>query len=229
MVIRNIFAATMLLFRQNLPFFKNVFLMFMSLIELEIGLLGGIVLFARNFIFKESTMELLIALVFCVFALFIGCDQGMRQPIMAIAIPPQDSLEKARAAMKRVNERRLEAYRRAEKTGDFSPIFIASEDLFKEELGFRKGLWVNLVEIYRQENLEDATFLKGFSRLQNAFAEKLEDSTLGMFYFQYISAFDEIIIEYLHLSFEFPEKNEEELLALFRDSVRDRKTFITFP
>lgn len=189
-------------------------------------------LFARNFTWKESKMEsltLLILLRFCVFALFIGCDQGMRQPIMAIAVDPQDPLRKARMAMQRVNERRTEAHQKAEETGDFSTIFIASEDIFKEELGFKRGFWVDLVEIYRQENLENATFLEGFDSLENVFTEKLKGGTLGIFYFQYISSFDEIIIEYLRLSFEFPEKNEEELLALFRESVKDRKTFITFP
>ena len=139
------------------------------------------------------------------------------------------SLKKARMAMQRVNERRTEAHQKAEETGDFSTIFIASEDIFKEELGFKRGFWVDLVEIYRQENLENATFLEGFDSLENVFTEKLKGGTLGIFYFQYISSFDEIIIEYLRLSFEFPEKNEEELLALFRESVKDRKTFITFP
>ena len=172
---------------------------------------------------------LLIALMLCSSTLFIGCDEGMRQPIMEIVTPPKSSLEKARAAMERVNEKRTEAHREAEETGDFSTVFTASEDIFKEELGFRKELWVDLVEIYHQENLENAALLEGLENLQDAFAEKLKEGTLGMFYFQYISSFNEIIIEYLRLSFEFPEKNEKELLALFRESVRDRKTFIIFP
>lgn len=161
--------------------------------------------------------------------LFIGCERGMKEPIMEIVIPSQDAIEKAQAAMERVNDRRAETQRQAEKTGDYSTIFIASEDVFKEELGFRKALWVDLVEIYRQENLENATALEGLDNLQNAFAEKLEDGTLGMFYFQYISSFDNIIIEYLRLSFEFPEKREEELLILFRESVRDERILIIFP
>ena len=131
--------------------------------------------------------------------------------------------------MESVNERRIEVQRKAEETSDFSTVFTASEDIFKEELGFRKGLWVDLVDIYRQENLENATLLEGLANLQDAFAEKLKEGTLGMFYFAYISSFDEIIIEYLRLSFEFPDKSEEELLMLFRESMRDGKTFIIFP
>ena len=173
-------------------------------------------------------LTLPIALMLCASILLTACDQGMRRPIMEILIPPQNSLEKARKAMEKVNERRTEAYLKAEETSDFSTIFTVSEDIFKEELGFRKGLWVDLVEIYRQENLENAALLEGLENLQDAFAEKLKEGTLGMFYFEYISSFDEIIIEYLRLSFEFPEKNEAELLTLFRDAMRDEKVLIVF-
>ena len=172
---------------------------------------------------------LLIMVMLCVSALFIGCNQRMEQPIREIVKPSENSLEKAKAAMERVNERRTEAHQKAEKTGDFSTVFTASEDIFKEELNFRKGFWVDLVDIYRQENFENAEILEGFENLQDAFAEKLKDGTLGMFYFEYISSFDEIIIEYLRLSFDFPEKSEKELLTLFRESVNDRKISIVFP
>lgn len=171
----------------------------------------------------------LIVLMFCAFSLLTGCDQGMKQPIMEIITSPQSPLEKARAAMERVNERRTQVQQKAEETGDFSTIFTASEDIFKEELGFRKGLWVDLVEIYRNENLENAELLDGLENLEEAFVERLKEGTLEMFYFTYISSFDEIIVEYLHLSFEFPEKGEEELLVLFRKSIRNGETSIIFP
>ena len=177
-------------------------------------------------------MRLLIqltVLMFCVSVLLIGCDQEMTQPIMEIVKPPQDSLEMAQAAMESVNERRTEAHQKAEETDDFSTVFTASEDIFKEELGLRKGLWVDLVEIYRQENLENAERLKGLENLEDAFVEKLKDDTLGIFYFEYIRTFDGLIIEYLRLSFEFPEKSEEELLMLFRESVTDEEIAIIFP
>ena len=182
-------------------------------------------------------MRLLIpltVLMLCVFMSLIGCDQAMRQPIMEIVTPPQDSLEmdsleKAQTVIERVNERRTETYQKAEETGDFSIVFTASEDIFKEKLGFRKGFWVDLVDIYREKNLENAARLEGLDNLQEAFVEKLKDDTLGMFYFTYISSFDELIVEYLRLSFEFPEKSEEELLALFRESVTYREIVIVFP
>ena len=183
------------------------------------------------------SLMLLMALMLCVSALLIGCDQAMRQPITGTVTPPdmeivtpiQSSLEKARAAMESVNKRRAEAYQKAEETWDFSTVFIASEDIFKEELGFRKGFWVDLVEIYHQENFKNAARLEELENLQEAFAEKIKAGTLGMFYFQYIGYFDEIIIEHLRLSFEFPEKSEQELLALFRESMRNQKIVVTFP
>lgn len=165
----------------------------------------------------------------CGSTFLIGCDQRMEESILQVVTPSESSIEKARAAMERVNERRTEVYQTAEKIGDYSTVFTASENIFKEELGFRKGFWVDLVEIYHQENLENATLLEGFENLQDAFAEKLIEGALGMFYFEYISSFDEIIIEYLRLSFDFPEKSEKELLALFRESVNNRKISIVFP
>ena len=174
-------------------------------------------------------LTLLILLTFCTSALLTGCDQGMEQPIMQIITPPQSASEKAQAAMERVNERRTATHQTAEETGDFSTIFIASEDIFKEELGFRKGLWVDLVDIYHQENRENVELLEGLENLEKTFVKKLQEGTLEMFYLAYISSFDGLIIEYLRLSFEFPEKSEEERLALFRESVRDGEIAIIFP
>ncbi len=182
-------------------------------------------------------LTLLIVLTFCTSVLLTGCDQRMKQPIMEIVTPPdteivtptQNSLEKAQAAMEKVNERRTEVHQMAEETGDFSIIFTASEDIFKEELGFRKGLWVDLVEIYRQENLENAELLEGLENIEDAFVEKLNEDTFGMFYFQYIRTFDVLIVEYLRLSYEFPEANEQELFTRFRESVRNEEIAIVFP
>lgn len=176
----------------------------------------------------------LIVLMLCISVLLMGCDSAMQEPIIDIVKPPQDTLEmdpleKAQAVIERVNERRTEAQQTAEETGDFSTVFTASENIFKEELGFRKGLWVDLVDIYRQENLENTERLEGFENLEDAFVEKLQDNTLGMFYFTYIRSFDALIVEYLRLSFEFPEKSEAELLTLFRESVTDGEIVIIFP
>ena len=170
----------------------------------------------------------------CISVLLMGCDSAMQEPIIDIVKPPQDTLEmdpleKAQAVIERVNERRTEAQQTAEETGDFSTVFTASENIFKEELGFRKGLWVDLVDIYRQENLENSERLEGFENLEDAFVEKLQDNTLGMFYFTYIRSFDALIVEYLRLSFEFPEKVRQNFLRSSEKSVTDGEIVIIFP
>ena len=126
-------------------------------------------------------LTLLIVLMLCISGLLIGCDSVMTQPITEIitspdpevVTPTQSALEKAQAAMERVNERRTTAHQMAEASGDFSIVFTASETIFKEELGFRKGFWVDLVEIYRQENLESTDRFEGLENLEDAFVEKL--------------------------------------------------------
>ena len=170
-----------------------------------------------------------IVLTLCISVLLLGCEKVVKQPITEIVTPTQDSLEKAQTAMERVNERRTEARQQAEESEDFSTIFTASENIFKEELGFRRGFWVDLVEIYRQENVENPEMLAGLEHLEDAFVEKLNKDTFGMFYFEYIRTFDVLIIEYLRLSYEFPEKTEEERLVLFRESVTNGEIVITFP
>ena len=171
----------------------------------------------------------LIVLTFCVATFLTGCDQQMTKPVMNVISPTQSHIEKARMAMENVNQRRTEAYQKAEEAGDFFTVFIDSEVIFKEELGLRKGLWVDLVEIYRDENSGDSSVLDGYNELQVAFAKKLEDDTLGMFYFDYIRPFDPLIVEYLRLSYVFPQMEEAGLLERFRGSIREGKVTIVFP
>lgn len=173
----------------------------------------------------------LIMLIFCTVLLFTGCDQQMSKPIMEV-IPPSPSkshIDKAREAVQQVNQRRTAAQQKAETADDFSTVFTESENIFKEELGFSKGFWVGLVEIYRDENSENSLVLEGFNKLQDAFAKKLKEDTLGMFYFEYIRTFDPLIVEYLRLSYVYPNQSEQTLLPRFRESVRDGRVSITFP
>ncbi|MYF97638.1 hypothetical protein F4212_00675 [Candidatus Poribacteria bacterium] len=173
----------------------------------------------------------LIALMLCYAGLLTGCGDQMQQPVMdVISPPPQPTyLDMAREKMDRVNQRRTTAQQQAEAIGDFSTIFIDSETIFKEELGFRKGLWVELVEIYRDENADNAKIIAGFNNLQEAFTRRLDDNILGMHYFDYIGTFDELIIEYLRLSYVHPNMQETELLEQFRQSVKDDKVSLVFP
>lgn len=157
----------------------------------------------------------------------------MQKPVMEVIKPPppptQSSLEMAQAAMERVNQKRTEAYNKAEAADDFSTVFPDSEKIFREELGFEKGFWVELVDIYSGEKSEESTVTEGFSSLQNAFARRLTENTFGMFYLDYIRTFDPLVLEYLRLSYEYPNQSQETLITHFRESVRNDNVSIVFP
>ena len=163
--------------------------------------------------------------------LFTGCDDSMSQPIKDVVPPPETPthLEMARADMARVNQLRTETQKRAETAGDYSAIFYNAENILIQELKFKKGFWIELVDIYRSEKSDDSTVTDGYGRLQDAFAKRLTENTLGQFYFAYIRTFDPLIIEYLRLSYVYPTQSEEELLAHFRQSVRNGLVSIVFP
>ena len=163
----------------------------------------------------------------------IGCDDPMTKPIMNVISPtdppPTTHIQRARNAMEIVNQRRNESLQKAEAADDYLIIFTDSELILKEELGFRKAFWVDLVDIYKDEKSEDSTVMDGFNTLEERFVERLAENTLGKFYFEYIRTFDPLIIEYLRLSYVYPDQNEEALLGRFRKSINDGKVTVIFP
>ena len=60
-------------------------------------------------------------------------------------------------------------------------------------------------------------------------SERLAENTLGRFYFEYIRTFDPLIIEYLRLSYVYPDENEASLLGRFRNSINEGKVTVIFP
>ena len=170
----------------------------------------------------------------CITTVYFGCgDEQMTKPIMDIVHPPEPTpknpLELALEDMHSVNERRTKALKIAEETGDYLPMFIASETILNEELGFQKGFWVKLVEIYRDENATDTKVIEIYNRIQNQLINTLNEETFEMNYFDNIRIFDPLIVEYLRLSYENPNLTEETLLTKFRESVRNDKVSIEFP
>ena len=173
----------------------------------------------------------LCAIILIVFS--FGCDQPMTKPVMEVISPTdpptKTHIQRATEAIDRVNQRRTESLQKADASGDYLIIFTDSELILKEELGFRKAFWVELVDIYKDEKREDSTVLDGFTSLEARFARRLEENTLGKFYFEYIRTFDPLIIEYLRLSYVYPTATEEALLTRFRSSINDGKVTVTFP
>ena len=178
----------------------------------------------------------IILLKLCAFTLIVfsfGCDQSMTKLVMEVISPTdpptKTAIQRAREAMERVNQRRTESLQKADTAGDYLVVFTDSEIILNEELAFRKAFWVELVDIYKDEKREDSTVLDGFASLEDRFARRLEENTLGKFYFEYIRTFDPLIIEYLRLSYVDPTETEEELLDRFRNSINDGKVTVTFP
>ncbi len=178
----------------------------------------------------------IILLKLCALTLIVfsfGCDQSMTKPVMEVISPTdpptKTPIQRAREAMERVNQRRTESLQKADTAGDYLVVFTDSEIILNEELAFRKAFWVELVDIYKDEKREDSTVLDGFASLEDRFARRLEENTLGKFYFEYIRTFDPLIIEYLRLSYVDPTETEEALLVRFRNSINDGKVTVTFP
>lgn len=169
-----------------------------------------------------------ILLSFCAILISIislGCDKEM----MDVIHPTKTHIQRAREAMDKVNQKRTESLQKAQTTGDYLIVFTDSELILNEELGFRKAFWVELVDIYKDENSENTPVLDGFTALEDRFAERLAEDTLGMFYFEYIRTFDPLIIEYLRLSYAYPTADEATLLTRFRNSINEEKVIVIFP
>ncbi|RKU26162.1 hypothetical protein C6497_13990 [Candidatus Poribacteria bacterium] len=178
--------------------------------------------------------RLLMTLVVFIASVFFGCgDQQMTKPIIDIIDPPEPTpmnyLQLAMEDMERVNQRRTEALMKAVETGDYTPMFLASETILNEELGFQKGFWVKLVEIYRDENATDPNVVEIFDTLQKQLTNTLNDETFEMNYFDHIRIFDPLIVEYLRLSYENPNLTEEDLLTQYQESVRTGNVSIEIP
>ena len=172
----------------------------------------------------------LCAIILIVFS--FGCSDPMTKPIKDVILPDPSTkthLQKAREAMERVNQRRTESLQKAQAAGDYLIVFTDSELILIEELGFRKAFWIELVDIYKDENSENTSVLEGFTVLEDTFAKRLAEDTLGAFYFDYIRTFDPLIIEYLRLSYVYPTADEAALLTRFRKSINDGKVTVLFP
>ncbi len=158
-----------------------------------------------------------------------GCDDPMMELIPPPKPPTQTYIQRAKEAMEKVNQRRTESLQKAEAAEDYLIVFTDSELILNEELGFRRAFWVELVDIYKDEKSEDSAVMDGFTSLENSFAKRLADETLGMFYFEYIRTFDPLIIEYLRLSYEYPKEDEAALLTRYRMSINEAKVTVIFP
>ena len=182
-------------------------------------------------------MRILVFLTLITTIFAFGCAEDMEEEMEEMMVEPEDtSLKKAQDAMARVNERRIEAHQKAEAAGDFSVLFAAAEDIFKEELGFEKEFWQDLVFIWQGIQIEryqageiDEVEATRYENFWNTQQEKFLDMTFAESYFDLIGAYDEIIIEYLRISYENPDSSQDELITLFKESMKQGNVQILYP
>lgn len=153
---------------------------------------------------------------------------------------PDSSLEKAKAAMAKVNERRIEAHHNAKETGEFSSLFQISDQILQDEVGFDTEYFYNEIrvayEIARGElhndgklDLEDSDrYLNFLTTYFKKIAWEME-TTGGEFLFEFLSAYDEIVTEYVRLTYRYPTLSKERLLEELKKSVLNQKIDIQYP
>ncbi len=170
-----------------------------------------------------------------------GCGEDMEEEKVE---ETQTSLEKAEEAMGGVNDRRMEAYQKAEEAGDFSVLFTSIGLIFQEELGFGPEFWNKIFDTWADAHDERVQGLFAAGKEDESKAEALEYVNFigyyfikfdfeslsgGEFYFEYLAAYDDIVIEYLWITYEYPDSTQEKHLALLKKSIVDGKVSIQYP
>ncbi len=180
-----------------------------------------------------------ILITFFIFgSLFVfACSEEMDKPEVPII---DTSLEKAKAAMARVTERRIEAHQKAKETGDYSTLFEISDQILEEELGFDTDYFNDEIRVAYEEargelqndgklELEDSDrYLKFITTYFKKLSWEME-TTGGEFLFEFLSAYDEIVTEYVRLTYRFPTLSKERLLEELKKSVLKKKIDIQYP
>ena len=181
--------------------------------------------------FLSLTFAVVVTIPLIIFA---GCEEPATHPTRSKTPSSssdrfqETSLEKAKEAMDKVRERREVEYKKMEEVGDFSNASKMSEKIFLEELGLAEMFWTNLVDLFVDNVPKTDENIEKVKKFEKFLAKKVEGD-LGKFWFEYMGYFDDLIVEYLRLSFEFPQKTEKDLLLQFGESVREGKTGILFP
>ena len=189
----------------------------------------------KSTVIATTSTTVVIVTLIMIMTLF-SCEKirGIFRPVItappAEEVPRETSdphLKKAQEMMDRVRERRAAVQEEAEKKGDFSGTLKASDMIFEEELGFKKVFVDNLIEVYLQNTPKTPEKTLKLLKLQKLLMEKGE--TINDFYLEFISYYDDILTEYLRISFEHPDENKEGLLKIFAKSMAEGAININFP
>ena len=185
-------------------------------------------------------MRLLISFILFVTIFAIGCGEDVKEEMEIeieeeTVVPAQTPLEKAQAAMARIDKRRMEAHQKAKEAGDFSTVFDTAEKIFQEEVGFGEVIWTALFNTWEQMQEE----LNREGKIDNAALQRYMNFVLAYHneegfikaesFFEFNSAYDEVVIKYLQLSYASPNTTHDELLVLLQESIREGEVKIQYP
>ena len=161
-------------------------------------------------------MKVLNVLIFLLIGVVITCSSGceLLRPFIdqeatepepeATGLSEDEAREKAIAVVKRMILRSREAVAAAYEAGQSdADVVELSYQIQLEETGLDEHDSVRLLDIHLEENPEDIALAQ----------------TVG-----FIDI--DLIVEYLVLSFQYPEKSKEELMELFREAARNGKTVV---
>ena len=168
-----------------------------------------------------------------------GCSEDMDKTEEPV-IETDAALEKAEAAMANVKERRVEAHQKAQETGEFSTLFQVSDKILQEEVGFDTEYFYNEIrvayEFARGELQNDGKLdLEDSDRYLNfitTYFKKIaweRETTGGEFLFEFLSAYDDIVTEYVRLTYRYPTLSKEKLLEELKKSAQKQKIDIQYP
>ncbi len=173
-----------------------------------------------------------------------GCDNPMVKDV--IVNKQEDTLtplQKAQAAMEQVNMSRMDAYQRAQENGDFSVLFLVGGIILQTELGFDETLFEKILQAWEDGHDERVQSLYQAGKTDESLAEAqknvnfltyylskfdFENNSGGEYFLEYMSAYDDIVTEYLRLSYENANSSQEQLLTLLKDSIATGKVSIIF-
>ncbi len=187
-------------------------------------------------------MRLLTYMFLLIAVLAIGCGEdtdtntGNQVPI----VRKDPFTDEAVEAMERVNQRRIEEHQKVLETGEFSKLFEISDLILEEEVEFDTEYFYDEIlaayEIARGELHNEGkltiTDSDKYLNFRQEYHRKIMwdmETTGGEFLFEFLSAYDEIVTEYVRLTFQYPSLNNEGLLTKLTAAAKARKIEVQYP
>ena len=187
-------------------------------------------------------MRLYISLFLLIAVLAIGCgeDTDTNTGNQVLIVRKDPFLDEAVEAMERVNQRRIEEHKKAQESGEFSQLFQISDLILEDEVGFDTEYFYDEIlvvyeeargELHNEGKLTLADSDRYLKFRQDYYRKIVWDmeTTGGEFLFEFLSAYDEIVTEYVRLSYQYSSLSDESLLAQLKKSAKAEKVEVQYP